>query len=57
MKEKIVYTRWVANKLVREGFPVVRVMQNPNHPEFDCYVFADTNAFRLAFMNIANKPR
>ena len=25
MNEKIVYTRWLANELVRAGFPVVRI--------------------------------
>lgn len=53
--EKIVYTRWLANELVKMGFPVVRIEQNPNKPEFDCYVFAETAEFKLAFMNAANK--
>ena len=55
MKEKIVYTRWLANALVKAGYPVVRIEQNPNKPEFDCYVFAETADFKLAFMNIANR--
>jgi hypothetical protein len=25
MKEKIVYTKWLANELVKAGFPAVRV--------------------------------
>lgn len=54
MKEKIIYTRWLANALVRAGFPVVRIEQNPNKPEFDCWVFAETADFKLAFTNIAN---
>ena len=57
MKEKVVYTRWLANALVRAGFPVVRIEQNPNKPEFDCWVFAETDDFKLAFMNIANAAR
>ena len=55
MKEKIVYTRWLANALVKAGYPVVRIEQNPNKPEFDCYVFKETEAFKLAFINIANR--
>ena len=54
MKEKIVYTRWLANALVRAGFPAVRIEQNPNKPEFDCWVFAETADFKLAFTNIAH---
>lgn len=57
MKEKIVYTRWLANALVRAGFPVVRIEQNPKKPELDCYVFAETADFKLAFANIAHSAR
>ena len=55
MSEKVVYTRWLANALVKAGYPVVRIEQNPNKPEFDCYVFNETADFKLAFMNIANR--
>lgn len=57
MNEKIIYTRWLANALVRAGFPVVRIEQNPNKPEFDCWVFAETADFKLAFTNIAHSNR
>ena len=42
MKEKIIYTRWIANKLIAAGHPVERVEANPNKPEFDCWIFAET---------------
>ena len=45
MKEKVIYTRKLANKLAAAGFPVVRVEANPNKPEFDCYVFEDNAEF------------
>lgn len=54
-KEKIVYTRWLANALVKAGFPVVRIEKNPKKPDFDCYVFAETAEFKLALTNIANR--
>ena len=54
MKEKIIYTRWLANALVKAGFPVVRIEENPDKPQFDCWVFAETAEFKLAFINIAN---
>lgn len=57
MKEKIVYTKWLANELVKAGFPAVRVEQNPNKPDFDCWVFAETADFKLAFINISNRQR
>ena len=55
MKEKIIYTRSIANKLVQAGFPVVRVEENPNKKNFDCYVFAETAEFQAAFTNIVNQ--
>ena len=55
MKEKVIYTRKIANKLVQAGYPVVRVEENPNKPEFDCWVFAETADFKKDFTNIINQ--
>lgn len=57
MKEKTIYTRWLAIKLIKAGFPVVRVEQNPDKPYFDCWVFEETPEFQIAFANIANQKR
>lgn len=57
MNEKVIYTRWLMIELVKQGFPVVRVESNPKKPEFDCWVFAETPDFKVAFANIANQPR
>lgn len=55
MSEKIIYTKWVAYKLRQQGFPIVRVEVNPNKPQFDCYVFAETPEFYKALSAITNK--
>lgn len=57
MKEKVIYTRWLAKELIKQGFPVVRVERNPMKPEFYAWVFAETDNFIVAFANIANKAR
>lgn len=57
MNEKIIYTRWLAQELIRQGFPVVRIERNPIKPEFYCWVFAETDEFITAFANTANKAR
>lgn len=57
MNEKIIYSRWLAMELIKQGFPVVRVERNPSKPEFYCWVFAETDEFIIAFANIANKAR
>ena len=57
MNEKIIYTRWLAIDLIKAGFPGVRVEQNPNKPGLQCWVFAETPEFLVAFANVANKVR
>jgi hypothetical protein len=55
MKEKIIYTRWLAIELIKQGFPVVRVERNPSKPEFNTWVFAESEEFLKVFANIANR--
>lgn len=55
MKEKIIYTNWVAAELRRRGFSIVRVEVNPNKPQFDCYVFEATAELLKALTEITNK--
>lgn len=54
-KEKVVFTRRIAQQLIRQGFKVIRVEPNPKKPELDCYIFAETPEFKTAFANIANR--
>lgn len=57
MKEKVIFTRWVAHELIKQGFPVLRVEKNPNKPEFNVYVFEESPEFLAAFLNTANRSR
>lgn len=50
-----IYTRRVATELRNRGFKIVKVQANPNKPEFDCYVFEDSNDFQLALTEITKK--
>ena len=50
--EKIIYTKWLAYELRKQGFPIVRVEVNPNKPQFDCYVFAETPEFIAALVKL-----
>lgn len=54
-KEKIIYTKWLAVELRKQGFPIKRVEVNPNKPQFDCYVFDATDELIAAFTKITNK--
>lgn len=54
MKEKIVFAKWLAIKLSKQGFPVIRVEPRNNKPGFYCWVFEETPEFMAAFANAAN---
>ena len=55
MGEYIIYTKWLAIELRKQGFKIVRTDVNPNFPQFDCWVFEDTEKFQKAFKEIANR--
>ena len=55
MAEKIIYSKWVAYELRKQGFPIVRVEINPNKPQFDCWVFAETAEMLDALTKITSK--
>lgn len=55
MAEKIIYSKWVAYELRKQGFPIVRTEINPNKPQFDCWVFAATDEMLRAFTQITSK--
>lgn len=42
MKEKIIFSRKMAYELRKHGFNILRVEPNPYKPEFDCYIFEET---------------
>lgn len=55
MNEKVIYTRRVAYELRRQGFVILRVEPNPNKPEFDCWVFKDTQELADALTAITKQ--
>ena len=47
-KEKVIYTKWLAAALRKQGFKIIRVEINPNKPQFDCWVFEDNLDLQIA---------
>ena len=45
-----VYTRWVAFELRKRGFNILRTEINEYHPQFDVYVFEDTDQLHKAIV-------
>lgn len=48
MREKIIYTKWLAYGLRNQGFKLLRTEINPNFPQFYCWVFEDNEDLQIA---------
>jgi hypothetical protein len=55
MKTKIIYTSWLAFALQQAGFEILRTGKNPHHPQYDTYIFEDTEALRQALTQLTRK--
>ena len=47
-KEYTIYTKWLAYALRQQGFRIIRTEVNPNHPQFDCWIFENSTDLQLA---------
>ena len=55
MKEKIIFTKKMAYELRKRGFKILRTEPDINRPEFDNYVFEDSDELQKAMAEISNK--
>ena len=55
--EKVIYSAWVAYELRNKGFKIKRVEVNPHKPQYDCWVFDETEELQKAFVEIANSRK
>lgn len=56
-KIKTIYTRWLAEYLVNQGFRVIGLKPNPNHPELCCWAFENTEALKTALTTITQQTK
>ena len=49
-KEFNVYTRWLAVALREQGYKILRTKVNKYHPQFDVYVFEDSQELQEAML-------
>lgn len=47
--EYVIYTKWIALELRKQGFKIIRTGINENFPQYDTYIFEDTEELREAF--------
>lgn len=56
-KEKIIYTNWLAFALRNQGFKLLRTEINPNHPQYDCWVFENNDDLQIAIAYLTRQRK
>lgn len=47
-KEYTIFSKWLAYELRKQGFKILRTEINPNHPQFNCWVFENNTDLQIA---------
>lgn len=55
MEEKKIFTRKLALRLRERGFAIIKTEPNRNKPQFDVYIFKDTDELELAIGDIMSQ--
>lgn len=55
MKEYTVYMPWIAVELRKRGFKIIKTVINEKKPQFDAYVFDNTDELQQAMSEITRK--
>lgn len=54
-KYQIVYSRKITKELLKQGFVFEKSVQNPDYPQYNCWLFENTNDFQKAFKELTAK--
>lgn len=57
MREYIIYSKWLAYELRVKGFNLIRTDINKNYPQYNVWVFEETEAFLAAIEELTNAKR
>ena len=55
MEEKVIYAKWLALELRKQGFKLIRTDVNENFPQYDTYVFKFTPELDEAIAALTRK--
>ena len=55
MKEKVIYTKWLALKLRENGFKLIKTGINENFPQYITYIFEDSQELRNEIIRLTRK--
>ena len=56
-KEYTIFSKWLAYELRKQGFKILRTEINPNHPQFNCWVFENNVDLQIAISYLTNKRK
>lgn len=56
-KEYVIYAKWLALALRKQGFRLIRTDINENYPQYDTYVFEDNEDLQIAISQLTKKSR
>lgn len=56
-KEYKIYTRWLAFELRKRGFPILKTEINEYHPQFDVWIFEDTQELHQQIVRLTTARR
>lgn len=51
-KEFTIYTKWLALALRRQGFRIIRTGINENFPQYDTYIFENSEDLQIAISQL-----
>lgn len=51
-KEYTIYTKWLALALRKQGFRIIRTGINENFPQYDTYVFENSDDLQFAISQL-----
>lgn len=54
-KYQIVYSRKITKELLKRGFVFEKSVQNPDYPQYNCWLFENTKSFRQVFNELTRK--
>lgn len=55
--EYTIYTKWLANALINQGFRVIRTEANKKQPELICWIFENNADLQIAIRYLTHNRK
>lgn len=56
-KEFIIFSKWLAYELRKQGFRLIRTDINRNYPQYDCWVFENNEDLQIAIRYLTSRNK